>query len=75
MMTVNCPKCDGTVVITRMNCKIFRHAIYKNTGKQVGPHSKNKYIQKLIDNGKIYGCGCQFRIVNDVPEIYNEEDL
>jgi|CXWK01.1.fsa_nt_gi hypothetical protein len=67
VVTINCPKCDGTIIITKMNCKIFRHAIHKDTGKQIGPHSKNKYIQKLVDKDKIYGCGCQFRIVDNVP--------
>lgn len=73
MKTVDCPQCNGTVIITALNCKIFRHAVYKKTGKQVGPHSKNKYIQELINQNKIYGCGCQFRIVDDIPEIFDEE--
>lgn len=69
-----CPHCGGTILVTSMNCRIFRHAVYKNSGKQVGPHTKNKFIKKLINDDKIIGCGGQFRIVNDVPQKFDEEN-
>lgn len=64
---VDCPNCDGTIIITKMNCKIFRHGIYKKTGKQVGPHAKDEFVQQLISKDRIYGCGCQFRMVDGKP--------
>ena len=37
-MFVICPHCECSVLISKPNCKIFRHAIYKKNGKQIHPH-------------------------------------
>ena len=40
---INCPHCDNIIIIDKLNCKMFIHAVYKKTGKQINQHmSKNK---------------------------------
>jgi len=60
-----CPHCNGMVVVPKgqLNCKIFRHAIYKVTinnniveNKQVDPHATKEYCDYLIENDYVYGC-------------------
>jgi hypothetical protein len=65
-----CPHCNNlvTVSIGEVNCGIFRHAVYKNTGKQVPPHSSQEKCEALIKANKVYGCGKPFRINNDIVE-------
>lgn len=67
-----CPHCNEPVMIQKINCGIFRHAVYKKTGKQIGPHMKQNKCEKLIKDGAVYGCAKPFRIVkksNDKLEI------
>mgnify|MGYP003148468160 CR=1 FL=1 len=59
---INCPTCNKKILIEKINCGIFRHAIKKSTYKQVGPHAKEKYINSLIKNNNIIGCGQPFKI-------------
>ena len=37
---VNCPHCEEPILImlNELNCKIFRHGIYKHNHKQIDPH-------------------------------------
>jgi len=50
------------VIIEKINCGIFRHDIYKNTGKQINPHMDQKRCDKLVKDKMIYGCGQEFKI-------------
>lgn len=61
---VNCPHCELPIQLyfKELNCKIFRHGIYKNTLKQIDPHLNKKQCEKLVENKLIYGCGKPFRI-------------
>ena len=63
--TFVCPHCEGTVLVPKgqLNCKIFRHAVYKVTkdkdiikGNQVPPHASKEYCEYLIKNDYVYGC-------------------
>ena len=73
IIIVQCPNCGQDVIIIKLNCKIFRHAAYKDTGKQINPHMNKNKCEKLIRQNKIYGCGKPFKvnIVDDkyIPEI------
>lgn len=62
---VNCPYCDGKVEILELNCRIFRHGIFKETGRQIGQHLKEDFVNKLLNENKIWGCGLQFKIQRD----------
>jgi len=65
---VSCPHCNSQILIEQLNCKIFRHGIFKSNNTQINPHSSKKDCDYYINNDLIYGCGRPFRIV----EINNE---
>ena len=63
---VECPHCKLFVIvyIKDYNCKIFRHGIYKNDmTKQIDPHLPKVDCDKLKAEGKIFGCGKPFRLI------------
>lgn len=61
---VICPHCELLIQILykEINCKIFRHAIYKSTFKQIDPHLSKEDCDALIRENKIIGCGKPFEI-------------
>ena len=61
-MIINCPNCGEPVLIEKINCGIFIHAVYKKTRKQVNPHSSQSLLNKLIKNKTIFGCGKLFKL-------------
>jgi len=71
-LIINCPHCNETVIIDELNCKIFRHAIFKNSGLQINPHSSKLECDNYIANNLIFGCGKPFRII-DIDNKYNIE--
>lgn len=62
----NCPNCKEEIIVnkTELNCKIFRHAIYKNNYEQVNPHLSKESCDMLIKQDKVYGCCKPFEIVD-----------
>ena len=66
-----CPHCNNYIIIKELNCGIFRHGIYKNTGKQINPHASKEMCDELVKEDLIYGCGKPFQIIeiNDVLEL------
>ncbi len=60
-----CPHCKGNILVMKneLNCKIFRHGIYKD-GTQLPPHSSKEVCDKFIEEGH-YGCGKPFRIIEE----------
>lgn len=69
---INCPHCCGIVLVYELNCKIFRHGIYKTTYQQIDPHMKKEQCDALIRENRIYGCGKPFRII-EKNNTYNVE--
>ena len=59
---VNCPHCSKPVLIEKLNCCIFRHAILKQNGQQIDPHSSKEVCDHLIATNQIFGCGKPFKI-------------
>jgi hypothetical protein len=62
-MIIKCPHCDSDILINKINCKIFRHGVYKNTFKQINPHLDKDNCDNLIKNDLIYGCGKPFELI------------
>lgn len=62
-LTVECPHCNCLILIEKLNCCIFRHAIMKGTGTQIDPHTNKETCDYLFTNGLIHGCGKPFRII------------
>jgi len=70
-LIINCPHCNLDVFIHKneINCRIFRHAVYKN-GDQVNPHLDQISCEKLVESDQVYGCCKPFLLnVDNKPEI------
>ena len=67
---VVCPHCDEIIIIEKINCAIFRHAIYKSNMQQVPPHLDKNNCDLLVKNDLVYGCCKPFRIVITQDKIY-----
>jgi hypothetical protein len=67
---VTCPHCKEYVEILELNCRIFRHGIYKNNNQQMNPHASKEECEYLIDNNLIYGCGKPF-MIEMIDNTYN----
>jgi len=63
-LIINCPHCNELVIIEQMNCRIFRHGVYKNNNEQINPHLNKQSCDELFLTNKIYGCGKPFFINN-----------
>ena len=63
---ISCPHCNHSILIYKqeINCRIFRHAVYKHNFQQIHPHSPKDVCDNLVKNNAIYGCGKPFRITN-----------
>lgn len=66
-LIVECPHCFDQIIIYKneINCRIFRHGIYKNTGMNMNPHENKNECDRLYANDEIYGCGKPFKLDND----------
>jgi len=64
-MFVSCPHCGGPVVVNEkdINCKIFRHAVHKNTLKPINPHASKEVCDRLVHANLVYGCCKPFELV------------
>jgi hypothetical protein len=61
----NCPQCNEEIIVFKdeLNCKIFRHAIYKNNYQQVDPHLPERECYELTKTNSVYGCCKPFEII------------
>jgi hypothetical protein len=64
-----CPHCNGYIIVHRheLNCRIFRHGVYKDIIEPIPPHTSKVECDRLIAENLIEGCGKPFRI-NDSME-------
>jgi hypothetical protein len=56
-------------LIEKIKCGIFRHGYKRTTMKQIDPHAKESYINKLKEKGLLIGCGKPFKINKNTLEI------
>lgn len=74
-VVVECPHCGDTIIINTkdINCRIFRHAVYKHNTEPIDPHASKDTCTDLLRRGAIWGCAGPFRLVNkdgvEIPEI------
>lgn len=66
MNTYECPYCKEYIIIydNELNCRIFRHGVYKIDMKQIDSHASKIICDKLYNEKLIYGCGKPFMIKN-----------
>jgi DNA-directed RNA polymerase subunit RPC12/RpoP len=65
---VACPHCKEYVSIAKLNCRIFRHAVLKNTNTQIDPHASKERCDEYVKNNAIHGCGKPFEIIQEGTE-------
>jgi hypothetical protein len=61
-LVISCPHCNDPILIDQLNCKIFRHAVFKNNGLQINPHASKLECEDYLIKNLIYGCGKPFKI-------------
>jgi len=69
---VNCPHCNESIIIYRneINCRIFRHAVFRASGEPVNPHLPQQDCERLVASSEVYGCCKPFLLnADNVPEI------
>lgn len=64
-LVVTCPHCNIPILIEKLNCRIFRHGVFKTTGKQIHPHAPKELCDLYIRNDMIYGCSKPFQVIGD----------
>jgi hypothetical protein len=67
-----CPHCSLQVQVYEheINCSIFRHGVYKNSGIQMPPHAPQQMCEQLVATDQIYGCGKPFKVVKGESGAY-----
>ena len=68
-----CPHCFGLVkvAVKDLNCRIFRHGMFKKNGKGINPHLPKKKCVDLVKKACIYGCAKPFQFFGggkDAPD-------
>lgn len=69
-----CPNCNEFTQVHKneLNCKIFRHAVYKRNFIPINPHSPKIICDRLLASDQIFGCAKPFRIINNNNDLYAE---
>ena len=60
-----CPHCKDDIIVNKreLNCKIFRHGVFKSNYTQVNPHATFEECKRLIETDQILGCGKPFEVI------------
>lgn len=61
-MIVECPHCHEYIWIDEINCRIFRHAVFKRTFQCIPPHSSKEECDRFLNEGMVYGCTKPFML-------------
>ena len=69
-LIVQCPHCKDNILISKLNCCIFRHGIFKKNLKQMHSHTPKDMCDSLSQNNLIYGCGKPFKIIKSETDEY-----
>ena len=64
IIIIKCPHCNEDIIIfeKEINCKIFRHGVYKNNFQQINPHLHKDGCDELFEKKLIFGCGKPFQL-------------
>lgn len=70
MFVVICPHCGGAVEVVEVNCRIFRHGVFRETFQQIPPHASKEECDAWVAENLVIGCAKPFRLKDDgTPEI------
>ena len=75
---LKCTHCNEDFIIydTDFNCRILRHGVLKTTMQPMNPHASKEECERLVREGRIYGCGKPMLIVRKLhpPNDYGVEE-
>jgi len=46
---IDCPHCNCPMEIIQLNCRIFRHGIFKSNNTQINPHASKEECDYYIN--------------------------
>ena len=52
-----------------LNCRIFRHGVYRHSNEPVPPHTPKTECDRLLSENRIEGCGKPFRITDQMEAV------
>lgn len=75
ILLFECPHCDEIVMVneSELNCRIFRHGVFKSNFQQIPPHEAKIFCDKYVIEGLVYGCAKPFRIITNQNNEYQIE--
>jgi len=72
-LVVECPHCKYPILIEELNCRIFRHGVFKINGTQINPHASKELCDFYVQNDLILGCSKPFQIIQNENSINNDD--
>ena len=71
MYVFSCPHCRGTIMVSpaEVACKIFRHAVMKETGAPINPHTTQEECERLVATDAVRGCAKPFRFDGETVDV------
>ena len=72
-LVVQCPHCKYPILIEELNCRIFRHGVFKINGTQINPHASKELCDFYVQNDLILGCSKPFQIIQNENSINNDD--
>ena len=65
---IKCPHCSQFIYIESkdLNCKIFRHGVFKHNNEQINPHLNKQECDRLKTENLIHGCGKPFKLTDNL---------
>lgn len=66
-----CPHCHGCIVVhhAELNCRIFRHGVYRDSHQPIPPHTSKEECDRLLTQNLIVGCGKPFRVTDTLEAV------
>lgn len=67
-----CPHCKDCFIMNEkeLNCKIIRHAVFKNNLEQVNPHLPKSECDRLVSEELVLGCCKPSKIMQNEKNEY-----
>jgi hypothetical protein len=73
LLIVKCPHCEELIEILELNCKIFRHGVFKHNLQQLNPHTPKLNCDYYADHNLIFGCGKPFMLIKEEDKYIAKE--
>jgi hypothetical protein len=66
-----CPHCTGCIIVhhAELNCRIFRHGVYRHSHQPIPPHASKEECERLVAENVIEGCGKPFRVTDTMEAV------